>query len=101
VLHREDKYAERELKAIRLLRNPTHKNIITILGDGKIVGMGGKMDHYVDMELCDGSLREYIAGKRSDLFRPKNEDSISMSPGAVQRRIENAWEIMSHVSAAV
>jgi len=39
MLHREDKYAERELNVIRLLCNLAHKNIITILGDGKMEWM--------------------------------------------------------------
>jgi serine/threonine protein kinase len=85
---------ERELKALRSLCGP--KNIITILRYGNI---DGGIGDYVDMELCDGTLRQYIAG--SDPFRPQNKDPMSMSPDAVQRRIENAWEIMSHIVAGV
>jgi serine/threonine protein kinase len=70
------------VRAIQKLCNGTHENIVEVFGHGWL--FGGTFYH-IDMELCDGTLADYIYGKLP--VAP----SFSKHPDAEVQRASPFW----------
>jgi serine/threonine protein kinase len=86
-----------------LLESGKHKNIVTILNHGWISSFSV---YFIDMELCDATLRDYIDyhdHKLSAIF-PIRDD---MAPVCVtnncssERRMLNIWTIATHIASGL
>lgn len=56
----ERREVENEVKAVTALCTKSHPNIIQILQHGKL----DLVNYFIDMELCDLSLREFLRGEK-------------------------------------
>ena len=78
-----------------------HRNIIKILGHGWLPKPYSF--YYIDMDLCDSNLHDYIYGTR---MVHVEEESLDTEPNPVYisrgchhlTRIRNVWTIMAHIS---
>ena len=51
-----------EVAAMKTLCNKSHTNMIQYIADGSIVSNPAESFHFIDMELCDINLNQYING---------------------------------------
>jgi serine/threonine protein kinase len=82
---------QREVYAIQSVCRIPHQNIVKVWRHGQLPNSG---QYYIDMELCDLSLREFIrsgGGARLSLF------SALLQGG----RVAYAWKIMEKVAAGL
>jgi len=57
------------------------------------------MEYYIDMELFDLNLDDYIKGKRSlDLIQSTDKQVFIRGDPPLQRKMQNVWTIMSHIA---
>jgi serine/threonine protein kinase len=87
---------ESELEAIKQLGEfGAHANLIEILRHGHL----GTSDwHFIDMELCDITLKDYIDGKRLEIPENAKTDPcfvpFDCSPDL---KALNVWTILKHI----
>jgi serine/threonine protein kinase len=95
-LKKED--ALREVRAIeKLARKGIHENLVAIQAHGLIHGMPFT---YIDMELCDGNLEDYIQGRRSQTFEA-TDNSRLLSLNMRESGIANIWDIVEQISSGL
>jgi serine/threonine protein kinase len=67
-----------ELRAVKKLCKPSgHRNIVAVFNEGQF---GDSIFYYIDMELCQTNLEQFIERQRE-----------------VKRELRTYWEIMKHV----
>jgi serine/threonine protein kinase len=78
------------------------ENIIDILGHGRF---GGPFSfHYIDMELCDINLYDYIYNRRVVADMPpfrRNSAAFVLNVASPTTKILNIWTIMQHIAAGL
>jgi serine/threonine protein kinase len=89
---------ENEVHAInKLCKRDGHPNIIIILDHGWLVD-----DHlyFIDMELCDLSLHQYIYAPRiiPEGWEAPGDLSFIVTEGSGLQNIANVWAILSQIS---
>lgn len=92
---------ENEIEAISKIHAiGRHENIVDILGRDKL---GTSIYYFIDMELCDIDLKEYLQGRRSirDDNAPVQHSAnlvfVSKDCG-LQLKLQNAFIILSHIT---
>src|SRR5271155_2854199 len=94
-----------EIRAIKALRElGEHPNLVRILRDGPLEV---STYHYIDMELCNLSLKTYIHDERPKF--PSSPQSLPSLTGPsfvekdcpVELKIRNVCTIMSHISSGI
>lgn len=92
---------ENEINAIEKLEGiGSHRNIVDILGHGKL-GTSGY--YFIDMELCDLDLKDYIHGERSigndNAITQDSTNVVFVSKDCgLQLKLQNAFTILSHIT---
>jgi len=91
---------EREERVIKLLRNRGHGNIVSILHEG-----WSQACYFIDMELCDFSLYDYLAyHKHQAPYLINLQRMYSLSDGFAyagcsdEMRLRNMWVIVLHIA---
>jgi serine/threonine protein kinase len=83
---------QNEVKAVAELCKPdTHKNIVSVFRCGKLPS--GSY-YYIDMELCDMNLEDYIECRWTPRIPPPSADLIGHSTGW----ITEIWKIMKDIT---
>lgn len=76
----------------------SHENIIDLLSDGVEELRSGEC--FIDMELCDMSLRQYLDGKESQtrwwLSRPVDSERVFFIVGIIQQLLNGLYFIHGH-----
>jgi serine/threonine protein kinase len=100
---------ENEARMSKLLEEHKHPNIVTILGHGWIKNSGSVF--FIDMELCDMSLIEYIRYLKGEINTSSTGRNIAPSqqeyPSLIQAdmscecRVHNMWAIASQVAQGI
>lgn len=93
----------REARAVSsLLETGGHTNIVRFLQHGEL-NLSGDC-YFIDMELCDLTLQEYIAYRRGilpamfDITTPPISPVFVRNDCSVLARIQNLWTIASHIA---
>jgi serine/threonine protein kinase len=96
---------QREARAVSsLLQTGGHKNIVKILKHGEL-GLSGDC-YFVDMELCDLTLQQYIAYWQGNLRAPfditaRRAPVFVRNDCSVLVRIQNLWTIARHIACGL
>ena len=85
----ETQTAQNEIRAIRKLCDGTHKNIIKVLDHGELVDSAY---FFIDMELCDFNLDDYIKGNWV-------VSQVGDFPAAVKET--RVWNVMQEITAGL
>ena len=94
---------ENEARVIdSIIKNGGHKNIIAIMDHGWLKGRFGV--YFIDMELADWTLADYVdyldkdQPSALDIDKMISEDAVFVHRGcSFQERIRNMWTIGSHI----
>ena len=83
-----------------LCQSGGHPNIVAILQDGRETYQWIGDIYFIDMELCDMNLHNYIHGERTVLQEPDKPRSpvFVLKDSDIKEKMRNAWEIMIHIS---
>lgn len=86
----------KEIQAIKRLCGPdTHVNIVQVLNHGHL---SNPIFYFIDMELCDSNLHDYIYRKDSN---GPSKPMTSVLRGAGLNLVLQIWTIMSQIAAGV
>ena len=86
-----------EIRAIeRLSTHGNHINLVAILDHGRIAGF-----YYIDMEICNGNLEDYIQGIRSDRFEAALNPLFSDKGIRQIGEIATIWDIMEQIACGL
>lgn len=95
---------ENEIRALStLLKDGGHPNIVSFLNHGCL----SDQRYFIDMELCDLNLDDYIRGKNLDFIGMKESASDSFFNSAVSARDKsltkwvNVWAIMNQIATGL
>ena len=88
---------KREVHAIaKLCQNNSHQNLVQVLHHGRFPHSD---QYYIDMDLCDANLREFIDSKWS--FEMNNTPPFFVKDLPEKTRIRNAGVIMEQIIKAI
>lgn len=86
-----------EIGAIeRLSSKGKHNNIVVILGYGRIPGF-----YYIDMEVCDGNLEDYIKGIRPSTFEAALNPLFSHMGIDRVGKDATVWDVMEQITSGI
>jgi serine/threonine protein kinase len=86
-----------EAHAIKKLQSGVKcENLVTILGQGWLQGSSA---YYIDMELCDANLEQYIQGKF--LIYESSENPRFFGATIKERGVWNTWDIMEQICIGI
>ena len=95
---------ENEFRVVlSLCKDEGHPNIVKVLRDGELVP--GRL-FYIDMELCDFNLHEFIRTRTSPTERLESEDAFVKFPkfGVLSKgltRLNVTWTIMADIASGL
>lgn len=97
---------ENEVRALdSISKSGGHSNIVTVLEHGWLVPVGF---YYIDMELCDLTLSEYIHDERAKYIRNCNDTSklstlavFVKENSSLPLKLQNLWTIMNQIARGV
>lgn len=84
---------QNEVKVIAKICTSGHPNIINVLDHGPLGSFGF---YFIDMELCDVNLHDYINGKRAEKWI--KEPLFVVQSCSSMLRMRNLWTIMRHIA---
>jgi serine/threonine protein kinase len=98
-----EKDIENEVTAIKKICDAKHPHIIKVLRHGALGSFGC---YFIDMELCDINLHDYLYGDRPVTIKAWQEGSLSdpvfVLPNCSDLlRIRNLWVIMVHITSGL
>jgi serine/threonine protein kinase len=77
------------------MTQPTHRNIVSVFEYGRL----GPFLYYIDMELCQLNLNQWIYGKWNDA--EKKELPFLTAELPPRMRMGQVWDIMEDITQAV
>jgi serine/threonine protein kinase len=93
---------ENEARVISLLQEDAHSNIVTVLDHGWC--KSSLRYYFIDMELCDFTLHDYIVYQRGDVIDLQIQEMEFLAPIFIPKnctlllRLQNLWAIGIHIA---
>lgn len=89
----------REVRAIEKLfsNGALHDNLVTVIAHGKLQGVPF---YYIDMELCEGNLEEYIRGNQRQKFEQYNNPRL-LNLSNCDCPVGSIWDVVEQIASGI